>query len=239
MTPLPGPSRLPVSQVLVFDADDTLWENNVLFERVIDDYLDWLVHPVLARHEVRAVLDDIERANAVTHGYGSKVFLRSLAECLAQLRERPATGEELDRIAALAAPLIERDHVELIPGVAETLAALAERHDLRLLTKGATDEQREKVEASGLVHHFRSVHIVAEKNTDTYVSLLGELGFDPATCWMIGNSPKSDILPARQAGMRAVFIPHEHTWVLEHDEVDGTDAGVLHLRTFRDLLHHF
>ncbi|MDI2125803.1 HAD family hydrolase [Yinghuangia seranimata] len=235
-SPYPAP---PTAQVLIFDADDTLWENNVLFERVIDDYLDWLVHPVLSRDEVRSVLDDIERANAVTHGYGSKVFLGSLADCFARLRERPATGAELEHIAELAAPLIERGHVELMPGVADTLAVLAGRHDLRLLTKGAVDEQREKIEASGLDAHFRSVHIVAEKNTDTYTALVEDLGLDPEHSWMIGNSPKSDIIPARKAGLRAVFIPHPHTWVLEQEEVDPGDTGVLHLTAFRDLLRHF
>ncbi|MCF2528129.1 HAD family hydrolase [Yinghuangia soli] len=240
--PLPAPAAgapSPARFVLLFDADDTLWENNILFERVIDDYLDWLVHPVLGRDEVRSVLDDIERANAVTHGYGSKVFLDSLAECLAKLRERPATGAELERIAELAAPLIEREHIELIPGVAETLAVLGTRHELRLVTKGDDSEQREKVAASGLAHHFRSVHVVAEKNTAVYTSLVAELGLDPAVSWMIGNSPKSDILPARAAGLRAVFIPHEHTWVLEHEEVDRSDAGVLHVQAFADLLDHF
>jgi len=221
------------------DADDTLWENNILFERVIDDYLDWLVHPVLTRTEIRAMLDDIERANAVTHGYGSKAFLHSLAECVAKLRERPATVEEIDRIAVLAAPLVDRTQVELIPGVAETLGVLAARHDLRLLTKGDADEQREKIDASGLAGHFRSVHIVPEKNVATYAGLLDEFGTAPAATWMVGNSPKSDILPARRAGMRAVLIPHEHTWVLEHDEVDAADTGVLHLTAFTDLLHHF
>ncbi|MEE3917717.1 hypothetical protein V2I01_00160 [Micromonospora sp. BRA006-A] len=87
------PSRRDAA-VLVFDADDTLWENNVLFERVIDDFLTWLDHPTLDRARIRAVLDDIERANAVAHGYGSKVFLRSLGECLEKLRERPATARE-------------------------------------------------------------------------------------------------------------------------------------------------
>lgn len=221
------------------DADDTLWENNILFERVIDDYLDWLVHPVLTRTEIRAVLDDIERANAVTHGYGSKAFLHSLAECVAKLRERPVTDDEVDRIAVLAAPLIDRGHVELIPGVAETLAVLAARHDLRLLTKGDADEQREKIDASGLAGHFRSVHIVPEKDVGTYAGLLDRFGIAPAATWMVGNSPKSDILPARRAGLRAVFIPHAHTWVLEHDEVDASDAGVLRLAAFTDLLHHF
>ncbi|MFI1197563.1 HAD family hydrolase [Micromonospora sp. NPDC020750] len=226
------------AQVMVFDADDTLWENNVLFERVIDDFLDWLDHPTLDRVEIRKVLDDVERANAVAHGYGSKVFLRSLGECMEQLRERPATDAERREIDQLAEALVAH-RVELMPGVAETLDALAGRHRLLLLTKGDREEQQRKLDASGLLHHFHAAHIVREKDAETYRWLLGEHGFDPAAAWMIGNSPRSDILPARAAGMRAVFIPNENTWVLEHDDLDPTDAGVLRLAAFPELLRHF
>lgn len=224
--------------VLVFDADDTLWENNVLFERVIDDFLDWLAHPTLDKTEIRAILDDIERANAVVHGYGSAVFLRSLGECLQRLRKRPATARERREIEELAVALVER-RVELIPGVADTLVALGDRYDLLLLTKGDPDEQSRKVDASGLAHHFRATHIVPEKNAATFRWLAREHGFDPADAWMIGNSPRSDILPARAAGMNAVFIPNDNTWVLEHDELDPADARVLHLAAFTDLLSYF
>ncbi|WP_446210450.1 HAD family hydrolase [Micromonospora sp. IBSANI012] len=224
--------------VLVFDADDTLWENNVVFERVIDDFLDWLEHPTLDRAQIRAVLDDIERANAVAHGYGSKVFLRSLGECLERLRERPATERERREIDELAAALVAHQ-VELMPGVADTLDALAGRYDLLLLTKGDREEQQRKLDACGLLHHFDAAHIVMEKDVDTYRWLAREHGFDPARAWMIGNSPKSDILPARAAGMNAVFIPNDNTWVLEHDELDPADEGVLRLTEFTDLLRHF
>ncbi|MER7891275.1 HAD family hydrolase [Micromonospora sp. NPDC094482] len=225
-------------QVLVFDADDTLWENNVVFERVIDDFLAWLDHPTLDRAETRAILDDIERANAVAHGYGSKVFLRSLGECLERLRERPATDAERREIDRLAVALVEHK-VELMPGVAEALDELAGRHELLLLTKGEREEQQRKLDASGLLHHFRAAHIVREKDVDTYRWLVREHGFDPARAWMIGNSPRSDIRPARAAGMNAVFIPNENTWVLEHDDLDPTDRGVLRLAAFPDLLRHF
>ncbi|PZG02308.1 HAD family hydrolase [Micromonospora deserti] len=225
-------------QVLVFDADDTLWENNVLFERVIDDFLDWLDHPTLNRAEIRAILDDIERANAVVHGYGSKVFLHSLGECLERLRRRPVTEAERGEIEGLAKALLDHQ-VELMPGVAEALDELAGRHDLLLLTKGEREEQQRKLDACGLLHHFRAAHVVPEKNVETYRWLARKHAFDPARAWMIGNSPKSDILPARAAGMNAVFIPNDNTWVLEHDELDPTDPGVLHLTAFPDLLRHF
>ena len=81
-------------QILVFDADDTLWENNVLFERVVHDYLEWLAHPTLDRTALREVLDDVERATIAVHGYGSASFLHSLHFCFERLSERPATEAE-------------------------------------------------------------------------------------------------------------------------------------------------
>jgi putative hydrolase of the HAD superfamily len=225
-------------QTLVFDADDTLWENNVLFERVIDAYLDWLAHPTLDRVAIRAVLDEVERANVVVHGYGTASFLRSLHDCFERLSERPASPAEAREIEQLASALVLHE-VELVPGVAETLTDLGTRHDLLLLTKGERAEQQRKIDASHLAHHFASVHIVAEKHAGTYRSLVAEQGLVPGATWMIGNSPRSDILPARAAGLNAVFIPNPHTWVLEHDELDPTDRGVLHVEHFRALTEHF
>jgi putative hydrolase of the HAD superfamily len=225
-------------QTLIFDADDTLWDNNVLFERVIDDFLDWLAHPTLGRTGVRAVLDDIQAANAVAHGYGTAMLLRSLRDCLERVRERPVTPAERRRIDELAVALVER-RVELIVDVAETLTTLGERHTLLLLTKGDADEQRHKVDASGLAHHFEAIHIVPEKNAEVYRDLIRAHALTRTATWMIGNSPKSDIIPARQAGMNAVFIPNDHTWVLEHDVLDPGDGRVLRLTRFGELLNHF
>ena len=222
----------------MFDADDTLWENNVLFERVVEDYLDWLAHPTLERTQVRRVLDEIEAANVVAHGYGSRVFLRSLAECFERMRERPASATERREIDELAAALVHH-RVDLVPGVSDTLSELGSRHRLLLLTKGDTDEQRGKVDASGLAPHFAAVHIVAEKDAGTYRRLLDEHALAAATTWMIGNSPRSDIRPARAVGMGAVFIPNANTWALEHAELDPDDDGVLELATFPELLSHF
>jgi len=225
-------------QTLVFDADDTLWENNVLFERVIDDFLEWLAHPTLDHASIRSVFNDIEAANTVAHGYGSQVFLRSLGECFARLQERPATAAERREIDALAVALVEH-RVELVPGVAATLVDLGSRHELLLLTKGDQVEQQNKVDVSGLGHHFRSIHIVAEKNVETYRRLVREESLTPSETWMIGNSPKSDINPARRAGLNAVYLPNDNTWILEHDDVDPEDVGVLRLKRFAELLDHF
>lgn len=227
-----------IRQTLVFDADDTLWENNVLFERVVDDYLDWLAHPTLDRDAILAILNDVERATIAVHGYGSASFLRSLHDCFEQLSARPATAAEAERIVELGAHFVQ-DRPELIPDVAETLERLGARHDLLLLTKGHQDEQQRKIDASGLARHFRSTHIVTEKHAATYLALGAEQALVPSRTWMIGNSPRSDILAAREAGWRAVLIPNGSTWVLEHAEIDPADAGVLRLRSFGELVEHF
>jgi len=225
-------------QVLVFDADDTLWEFNHLFERVIDDYLEWLAHPTVPAADIRGVLLDIEAANATAHGYGSEVFLRSLRDCFQHLNERPATDDEHAAIDALAVPLLEH-RVTPGPGVVEALTELGTRHRLLLLTKGATDEQQRKIDASELAPHFEHVHIVAEKNVETYRELARRHDLASDTTWMIGNSPKSDVAPARASGLRAVYIPTVNTWALEHAELDLADDGILQLAAFTELLDHF
>jgi putative hydrolase of the HAD superfamily len=224
--------------VLIFDADDTLWQFNHLFERVIDDYLEWLAHPTQSSDEIRAALLDIEAANAAAHGYGTGVFLRSLRDCFLHLNDRPATAEEHAAIDALATPLLE-NHVTPLPGVVDTLTSLGARHRLLLLTKGATDEQQRKIDTSALAPHFEHVHIVAEKDVGTYRELVRRHDLDPSSSWMIGNSPKSDIVPARAAGLRAVYIPNVNTWALEHAELDPGDDGILQLRAVGELLDHF
>jgi putative hydrolase of the HAD superfamily len=221
-------------QTLIFDADDTLWENNRLYERVVDDFIAWIEHPTLDRGEIRAILNDIEAANTVAHGYGTEVFLASLAECFERLRERPAGAAERREIDELARALVHHE-VELMPGVAETLADLERRHALLLLTKGSQEEQQRKIDASGLAGHFRSIRIVREKDVGEYRTLAEEERLSLDATWMIGNSPRSDILPAREAGMGAVFIPNEITWALEDAAIDPSDSRVIRLERFTEL----
>ncbi len=225
---------------LIFDADDTLWENNIHFERAIEDFLDFLDHSTLSRAEVRAVLDEIELANLGPGGYGSAAFTRSLRLCYEHLAERHIAEDDLRTVIDFGERILSQP-IELIDGVAETLALLATRHDLTLMTKGHPEEQRLKIDRSGLGPFFRHAAVVPEKNESAYRDLAAELALDPGRSWMIGNSPKSDINPALAAGMSAVFIPHHATWRLEHQDLAG-DAGpgrLLVLDRFPDLARHF
>jgi putative hydrolase of the HAD superfamily len=225
-------------QHLIFDADDTLWENNVIFEQVIADFIAWIDHPQLAPGEVRGILDEVETLHAVEHGYGTKVFTLTLEVTARRLREAELTAADREAIARLITRLAW-DQLEIIDGVPETLAQLHGRHDLLLLTKGNREEQAHKIARSGLAHLFRRTVITPEKTAATYRDLVAEESLDPARTWMIGNSPRSDILPAVAAGLRGVFVPHQHTWRLEHDELPEAHDRILQLPHFRALLEYF
>ena len=222
-------------QHLLLDADDTLWENNIYFEQATHDFITFLNHSRLSRDEVRAVLDDVERLM----GYGSVNYTKSLVETLRRLAERDVTDADLEQVRQFG-ERIRAHPMQMLEGVTETLTYLAPRHDLTLLTKGDTEEQKLKVERSGIEGFFQRVVIVPEKDMATYRRLVGELGVDRTHTWMVGNSPRSDINPALAAGLSAVFIPHPHTWRLEHEEVQPVDDGrLLTLNTFADLRTHF
>lgn len=223
-------------QTLLFDADDTLWENNVYFEQAIAAFISYLNHHSYSRQEVRATLNEVERATVREHGYGLASFQHSLITCFEQLSDAPITAEKHERIVSFAHSIKERE-IELLPGVAEVLPALASRHKLILVTKGNEIEQRDKLARSGLAHHFTAVEVPKEKNLETYDALCQKYELHCKRTWMIGNSPKSDINPALAAGLHAVFIPHPHTWVLEHEVVDAAHDGqhLLELENFTEL----
>lgn len=224
---------------LIFDADDTLWENNIYFERAFDEFVEYLAHSSLSTAQVRDVLNEIELANAKTHGYGSKNFGRNLQHAYQHLAERQVQEDDLNHVMSLAERILEQP-IQLMEGVEETLAYLALRHDLTLFTKGHVEEQRLKLDRSGLEQYFAHTAIVKEKDAPAYRRLVEERGFHPPETWMIGNSPKSDINPALEAGLNAVLVPHAHTWVLEHQDLPrDADGRLVKIENFSDLRAHF
>ena len=225
-------------QNLIVDADDTLWENNIYFERAFDDFCDFLAHSTFAPLEVRAVLDEIEIANSKMHGYGTANFARNLTECYHKLAEREVASGDLQRIMSFTEQILEHP-IEIIPGVEETLEYLASRHDLTLFTKGDPEEQKLKLDRSGLAIYFGHTAIVKEKDVRSYAALIRERSLDPAHTWMIGNSPKSDVNPALEAGIHAVFVPHERTWGLELAELRAGPGRLLKIERFEELKNYF
>jgi putative hydrolase of the HAD superfamily len=225
-------------QHLIIDADDTLWENNIYFERAFDEFVEFLAHSTLAPPDIRAVLDEIEDANAKIHGYGSQSFGRNLGQCFERLTERAIDERDLMTVMGFAERILERP-MELIDGVRQTLDYLSARHELTLFTKGHPDEQTLKIDRSGLRGFFAHTAVVKEKDVAAYTTLVQARALAPERSWMVGNSPKSDINPALAAGLNAVFVPHAHTWGLERQEIRTGRGRLLVIDRFSDLQKHF
>jgi len=226
-------------QSLLIDADDTLWENNVHFEEAFDQFVDFLEHSTLTAPEVRAILDEIELANSRVHGYGALNFGVNLQQCYRRLAEREIHSADLETVRGFALRILEQP-VVLLAGVSETLQYLASRHDLTICTKGHPEEQKLKIDRSGLGVWFGHTAIVKEKDRDAYESLVSDRQLDKSRTWMIGNSPKSDINPALEAGLHAVFVPHARTWTLERQELREPGPGrLLIIERFSDLRELF
>jgi len=228
------------TQTLLIDADDTLWENNIYFERAIAKFISFLDHREHSPEQVRLVLNDVERESIVKHGYGLHSFAHSLVDTFEKLSVDPVTPEMHERIHSFAHQIADHP-IEVLPGVSETLQYLGERHHLIMMTKGNPAEQSGKVERSGLKEYFSAIEIVAEKDESIYRSAVAKYALPSDTTWMVGNSPKSDINPALAAGLHAVFIPHDNTWVLEHEELAAASAPqkLLMVERFSDLKSHF
>jgi len=228
-----------MSAYILIDADDTLWENNIYFERVIDRFIGHVDHPHMTHAEVRLVINEIEKSNAPVFGYGTASFTRNLQEAFRRLAADRADAAALSDVAALARVITDHP-IEVIEGVRETLDYLSSRHSLTLFTKGDPGEQHDKVKRSGLAGYFREARVVKEKNAAAYTDMVRELAASPDEVWMIGNSPKSDINPALAAGLKAIWVPHDATWVLEHEEVSPDhDGRLLVLSRFAELRDHF
>ncbi len=227
-------------QTLLIDADDTLWENNIYFERAIARFISFLNHHEFSPEQVREVLNDVERECIVTHGYGLHSFAHALVATFERLSVRPVTPELHAQIRSFAHTIADHP-VELLPEVPETLRYLSHWHRVILMTKGAVAEQSGKVERSGLKEYFAAVEIVAEKDSAAYARVVEKHDLQPDATWMVGNSPRSDINPALAAGLHAVFVPHGDTWILEHEEVNPAPAPqkLLIVGRFAELREHF
>jgi putative hydrolase of the HAD superfamily len=241
MADLPGTTEnTREKQTLLIDADDTLWENNIYFERAIARFISFLNHHEFSPEQVREVLNDVERECIVKHGYGLHSFAHALVDTFERLSVEPVTPELHAQINSFAHTVADHP-MELLPEVPGTLEYLGTRHNLILLTKGAIVEQTGKIERSGLKTYFTATEIVAEKDAEAYQRIVEKFGLEHDSTWMIGNSPKSDINPALATGLNAVFVPHGDTWILEHDELDAAQPPqrLLIVGAFAELREHF
>ena len=222
---------------LIFDADDTLWENNIYFLEATEAFLDVMESLRLDREHARRRLTETERRLVAKHGYGTAGFTASLVNTARELL--PEVDEaSVSQVEGLGRAIQARDPMQVMPGVEEALTHLSEHNRLFLLTKGEDAEQRDKLERSRLGQYFEHVEVVREKNQESYRNLVLRLEIDPAMTWMIGNSPRSDINPALAAGLNAVLIPHPQTWEMEIEDLKESERLTV-VESVTDLLTLF
>ncbi|MEJ6392766.1 HAD family hydrolase [Gymnodinialimonas sp. 2305UL16-5] len=194
-----------------FDADDTLWHNQAFFKLAEDRFVD-----LLSDHgeddALRAQLLDIKKRNIGHYGFGVKGFTLSMIETAVALSDGPVDGRILARILEMGQEML-RHPVELLPHVESVLGKLSATYPLILITKGDLRHQEQKLAASGLGELFTGVQIVSDKTPETYRDAFHEAGPDRAM--MVGNSMKSDVIPALQAGAWGVYVPHGESWAME------------------------
>lgn len=219
---------------IAFDADDTLWHNEPLFnltqEKVAALLAEWAPAEDLDRR-----LNSVEGRNLRLFGYGAKGFTLSLIETALELSKGRIPTRVVREILDAGKAMMEHP-IELLPGVEETVGALAAEHDLLLITKGDLFDQESKLARSGIAELFRTVEVVSEKDPATYRRVLARHDIDAERFVMIGNSVKSDILPVLEVGGNAIHVPYESQWLLDQVEHQGAEAeGFFEVDSIRDV----
>jgi putative hydrolase of the HAD superfamily len=208
---------MPARQLIIgFDADDTLWHNQPIFERSYDAYRSLLAQYHDPR-EASTTLIRTEMRNLDLYGYGIKGFTLSAIETAIQLSDGRISAQEIRQLLDIARGMLEHP-VDLLEDVVETLDELSKHHRLLLITKGDLRDQERKLAKSGLADFFQHIEIVAEKNADAYAKIFRRHSIDAENFLMVGNSLKSDILPVLALGAAGAHIPYFVTWEGEHAE---------------------
>ena len=202
--------------VIGFDADDTLWEHESIFQEAQQKYVENLAHHV-SHAVIEEKLYEFERKNLRHFGYGIKGFILSMIETAIELTEGKVTATEIQEMIDLGKWMLDHP-VHLLPNVEDTLSALSKKYHLIMITKGDLFDQESKIARSQLADLFDHIEIVSEKKSEVYEDILNRHDIKVSEFLMIGNSLKSDILPVLQLGSQAVHIPFRVTWKLEEVE---------------------
>ncbi|PWJ39962.1 HAD family hydrolase [Sediminitomix flava] len=209
--------------VIAFDADDTLWVNEPIFNEVEDKFAKLLLH-YTSEETLKKKLFDTEIKNLHIFGYGVKGFMLSMIETAIELTNGQITGDEIHKIISWGKDMLQHP-VHLLDGIEETLKELHGDYKLMIITKGDLFDQESKIARSGLADYFDHIEIVSEKDEKTYQQILDKYNIAKEEFLMIGNSAKSDVLPLINIGSQAIHIPYHTTW--EHEKVDEAQKAKL------------
>lgn len=199
---------------IAFDADDTLWQNEQFFRLTQDRFADLLAGYV-DKEDLGARLLAAERRNLGHYGFGIKGFVLSMIETAIDVSNGQVPASVIRELIDAGQDML-RHPIHLLPHAEQTIASLAGDFQLLLITKGDLLDQERKLAQSRLGDYFDGVEIVSDKTPEVYTQIFARHGAGPTQAMMVGNSMRSDIIPALEAGSWGVFIPHDLTWELEH-----------------------
>jgi len=220
-------------ETVAFDADDTLWHNEHLFQDT-QKKLEEIVQRYRPGEDIHDALFAVEMRNLKLFGYGIKGFTLSMVEAAIQLTEGRITAAEVHEVVQLGKTMLEAP-VDLLEGVEETLEAVKGRFRVILITKGDIVDQTSKIERSGLADHFEQVEIVPRKDSGVYKGIFRRHGIDPARSVMVGNSMPSDVLPMLELGGFGVHVPYALLWAHEAHDEDPVSERFHRLETLGEL----
>lgn len=215
--------------VIAFDADDTLWHNEPLFQSAQERYKG-LLEQYHSPEWIAERLFETEVRNHKHFGYGIKGYTLSMIETAIELTEGRVSGSEIQQIIEYAKQILAAE-VKLLDHVGQVIRQLADSHTLMIITKGDLFNQEAKIERSKLAQYFEHIEVVSEKNSDTYRNILGKYSIDPRRFLMVGNSLKFDILPVVKLGGQAVHIPYHVSWILDQVEAAELEHVKFHCCT--------
>ena len=224
-------------QIIAFDADDTLWDNEPIFQDVEKEFCS-LLSEFGNQKDISAALFDIEMQNMECYGYGAKAFTLSLVETAIKVSKGNVTVEAIDQIVNLGKYLLNMP-IRLLDDVENTLEQLVKKYKLVVATKGDLLDQQRKLDRSGITRYFDHVEIMSDKTEKEYTSLAASLRTSPENIMMVGNSLKSDIYPALAIGMHATYIPYHTMWKHELADENTSNNRFYKVDSFSGLIDLF
>jgi len=221
-------------EIIAFDADDTLWHNEVLYQDAQKE-LQQILSAWAQPQAVAARLNEIAMRNLPIYGYGIKAFVLSMIEAAYLVSTGEVTGEEIGKILTIGRSMLQAE-ITLFPHVEYTLRCLSRSFRLMVITKGDPLDQIRKIERSGLNGYFSLIEVIHDKTRDAYQNILNKYHINPKSFIMVGNSLRSDVVPILELGGVAVHIPADTTW--EHENIPDFNAaqnGYYRLETIKQL----
>ncbi|MCX6240121.1 MAG: HAD family hydrolase [Bacteroidia bacterium] len=222
-------------KVIGFDADDTLWVNEPFYQDVEKEFCQ-IMRPYMIEKETSEELFRTEMQNLEIYGYGAKGFILAMIETALRATAGKISSNEISRILEAGKTLLTMP-IQLLNGVENVLQQLQGRYKLILATKGDLLDQERKLQKSGLISYFHHIEIMSDKHENNYKKLLAHLEIEPYEFLMVGNSVKSDILPALNIGAKAVHVPFEVTWQHENNHESPDNNAFITVPTISEILN--